>query len=72
MPICLLLVLLISTIVASARLQHRRSVLPPPTKKYGKYASPHEIFAAAHRCMTHGPGAVQWDRSERRQAWVRS
>jgi hypothetical protein len=45
--ICLLLVLLISTTVASARLQHRRSVLTPPTKNTGstqalmKFLLPH-------------------------------
>jgi hypothetical protein len=56
--ICLLLVLLISTNAASASLQHRRECVNAAYQKYGKYASPHEIFAAAHRCMTHGPGAV--------------
>jgi len=56
----LLVVLLVSTDVASARLQfgHRRACLFAAREKYGKDASLREIDAAVQRCMIRGTDAV--------------
>ena len=57
--VCLLLVgLLVSTNVASARWS-RGECTDAANQKFGqKYASHHTINAAVHRCMRHGPSAV--------------
>ena len=57
--VCLLLVvLLVSTNVASAKWS-RGECTDAANQKFGqKYASHHTIDAAVHRCMKHGPGAV--------------
>jgi hypothetical protein len=57
--VCLLLVaLLFSTNVASARWS-RGECTDAANQKFGqKHTSHHVIDAAVHRCMRHGPGAV--------------
>jgi hypothetical protein len=59
---CLLLsVSVVSTNVASApwHLWHRGVCVDAAHKKYGhKDTNHHEIEAAVHRCMMHGPEAV--------------
>lgn len=55
---CLLIGLLVSTNVASARWQQGECI-DAAHQKYGqKHTSHHVIDAAVHRCMRHGPGAV--------------
>jgi len=60
----LLVVLLVSTDVASARssarlqLGQRRACHFAARQKYGNHASHSEIFAAVNRCMIHGWDAV--------------
>jgi|307.fasta_scaffold530938_1 hypothetical protein len=57
--VCLLLVgLLVSTNVASARWS-RGECTDAANQKFGqKHASHHTIDAAVHRCMRRGPSAV--------------
>jgi hypothetical protein len=56
--VCLLLGLLVSTNVASARWT-RGECTDAANQKFGsKHTSHHVIDAAVHRCMRNGPGAV--------------
>jgi hypothetical protein len=56
--ICLLLSLLVSTNVASARWSRGECTDAAHQKLGQKHTSHHVIDAAVNRCMRHGPGAV--------------